>query len=453
MMTEVLAIELGPHGIRVNAVLPGLILDDVVTAENAEQHPYVNMMLKGTPLGRTGASGRRGRSGGVPRLRPRRLDHRRDAGSHRRLALRPHPHAVSRSNCGDAMSEFVIVGAGAIGAIVGVALIGAGHAVRFIEANRAIMSTAMRAGGLRLSGYRRGADRRADLRRRRRRIGRCGRCCSRSSRRHTLEALRRSPAASRRTASSSRCRTASRNTASPTLVGARAHDRRVPDIRRPLQGAGRNRVTAGPAPSGSARSTARRRRASPRCSEAFSALQPVEVTDNIFGFLWSKIALGAIYFATATTNSDVTDLYAVARYRDAVRPSRRRGRRGRGGAGRAAGDIRRLRPDGVSAGRGAGPGRDRRRLGRARTATGTATKNKRTGIWRDLAIHKRKTEVDRLIGPVIEIGTRARRRDARAFPARRHRQGDRERRAAARLAQSRCDRKWLIGCVVTAPGR
>src|SRR5258707_12088367 len=51
------------------------------------------------------------------------------------------------------MSEFVIVGAGAIGAIVGVALIEAGHDVRFIESNRDHVE-AVRAHGLRLTGHR-----------------------------------------------------------------------------------------------------------------------------------------------------------------------------------------------------------------------------------------------------------------------------------------------------------
>ncbi|MCC7427755.1 MAG: SDR family oxidoreductase [Alphaproteobacteria bacterium] len=54
MMAEVLAIELGPHGIRVNNVLPALILDEVVAEESPDRHPYANMMLKATPLGRLG---------------------------------------------------------------------------------------------------------------------------------------------------------------------------------------------------------------------------------------------------------------------------------------------------------------------------------------------------------------------------------------------------------------
>jgi NAD(P)-dependent dehydrogenase (short-subunit alcohol dehydrogenase family) len=55
LLTHIFAIELGQYGIRVNAVAPGLILDNVVTAESEDLHPYVNLTLKGTPLGRTGA--------------------------------------------------------------------------------------------------------------------------------------------------------------------------------------------------------------------------------------------------------------------------------------------------------------------------------------------------------------------------------------------------------------
>ena len=54
MLTETLAIELGPHGIRANAVAPGVVLDHVLTEERPDQHDYINMMWRGTPLRRTG---------------------------------------------------------------------------------------------------------------------------------------------------------------------------------------------------------------------------------------------------------------------------------------------------------------------------------------------------------------------------------------------------------------
>jgi NAD(P)-dependent dehydrogenase (short-subunit alcohol dehydrogenase family) len=54
-LTHIFAIELGQYGIRVNAIAPGLILDNVITEESEDLHPYVNLTLKGTPMGRTGS--------------------------------------------------------------------------------------------------------------------------------------------------------------------------------------------------------------------------------------------------------------------------------------------------------------------------------------------------------------------------------------------------------------
>lgn len=54
MLTEVLAIELGPHGIRVNAIAPGLFMDTVLRSADEAPHPYVRDMLRAIPLGRTG---------------------------------------------------------------------------------------------------------------------------------------------------------------------------------------------------------------------------------------------------------------------------------------------------------------------------------------------------------------------------------------------------------------
>jgi 2-dehydropantoate 2-reductase len=298
------------------------------------------------------------------------------------------------------MSEFVVVCAGAIGAIVGAALIGSGHAVRFIEANRDHVA-AVREGGLRFSGYREmkveapiATPDEADWRLRNVLLA--------VKSPHTLDALR-------------------------PLAGRLAPDGFVVSLQNGLEEyriadlIGANRtigafltfgghykapgevVFGGP---GAFRIGEIDGANTPRIAmlrDAFSALQAVEVTDNIFGFLWAKIVLSAIYFATAMTDSDVVDLYAVPRYRDMF--------------GRLAGEVVAVADakavrleifDGFDA-NVFRPGATADPAALAATWAGqthywTSHKNTRTGIWRDLAIHKRKTEVDRLIGPVIELG-------------------------------------------------
>lgn len=53
--TQVSAIEGGPHGIRVNNVAPGLILDEIVDETTAGLPDYFQQTLRGTPLRRTGS--------------------------------------------------------------------------------------------------------------------------------------------------------------------------------------------------------------------------------------------------------------------------------------------------------------------------------------------------------------------------------------------------------------
>jgi len=53
MLTNTLAIELGPYGIRVNSVAPGLVLNDVMSTEHPPADDYPQALLRGIPIGRT----------------------------------------------------------------------------------------------------------------------------------------------------------------------------------------------------------------------------------------------------------------------------------------------------------------------------------------------------------------------------------------------------------------
>ncbi|MDQ7858753.1 MAG: 2-dehydropantoate 2-reductase [Armatimonadota bacterium] len=140
-------------------------------------------------------------------------------------------------------------------------------------------------------------------------------------------------------------------------------------------------------------------------ARVLSDFHPTEATENITGFLWGKLILGTIYFATATVDADVVDILArpdaravlAALATEAV------------GVAEALG-VRIEPVDGFDprALRG-GPGHDATAGEAAWEAQlaywrrGLAT---RTGVWRDLAVRRRKTEAEPIIGALVDAGQR-----------------------------------------------
>lgn len=125
------------------------------------------------------------------------------------------------------------------------------------------------------------------------------------------------------------------------------------------------------------------------------------LTDNIWGYLWSKLIYGALLFATAVTNDSIADVLALPRYRPVLTALAHEVARV------AAAEKIRLEafngfdpaaflPD--------APAAETMRSFDEMVAHNRKSAKSHSGIWRDLAIRKRKTEVDAQIGPVVEIG-------------------------------------------------
>ena len=141
-------------------------------------------------------------------------------------------------------------------------------------------------------------------------------------------------------------------------------------------------------------------------ARVLSDFHPTEATANIRGHRWGKLLLGTVYFATAMVDEDVVDLLEDAGVRRTLSGlvGRGAGRRGRARRGRAA--RRRLRP--------AEPPRRRERIaggardvGRASGVLAPQASSTRTGIWRDLAIRKRRTEAGPILGALVAEAERA----------------------------------------------
>ena len=137
-------------------------------------------------------------------------------------------------------------------------------------------------------------------------------------------------------------------------------------------------------------------RVTPRVKQleaTFSAFTETHVTDNIWGYLWSKHSLASITYFTALADADVADVLAgeehrrtaIATVAESIETAERSGIRLQPFDGF---DPEQMRPKSADAWRRAVASLDVMLDSQWRQL------KRRSGIWRDLAVRKRKTEVD-----------------------------------------------------------
>jgi 2-dehydropantoate 2-reductase len=138
--------------------------------------------------------------------------------------------------------------------------------------------------------------------------------------------------------------------------------------------------------------------------EVLSAVMPAKTTGNIWGCLWAKVCFGALLFATALADETIYDV--VERSPDIQRMLVLLVAEAMDVAEAAGVRLESFDEYDPSWYRSGAKG-DRGAIAEAMAAVSrfyrTLTKVK-SGIWRDLAVRKRKTEVEALLGIVVEKG-------------------------------------------------
>jgi 2-dehydropantoate 2-reductase len=128
------------------------------------------------------------------------------------------------------------------------------------------------------------------------------------------------------------------------------------------------------------------------------------VTANIWGFLWGKLAYGAQLFATALTNDSIADALADSRYRDVYIEIAREVMRVARARGIAPEGFNGFDPHAFA------PDADRAVAERSldqMVAFNRKSAKTHSGIWRDIAVRKRRTETDAQLGPIVTLGAEA----------------------------------------------
>ncbi|WP_163849538.1 ketopantoate reductase family protein [Pseudooceanicola aestuarii] len=143
----------------------------------------------------------------------------------------------------------------------------------------------------------------------------------------------------------------------------------------------------------------------------FSIVEPdAALTDNIWGYLWGKMGYGALLFCTALTPDSMSDAMERPDHRPAYVKLGQEVMRLADAEGVAPLGFNGFDPVAFRTGDMAGITRAMDRM----IAHNRKTAKTHSGIWRDLAVRKRRTEVDAQIGVMVTLG-QARGLDVRAL--------------------------------------
>jgi 2-dehydropantoate 2-reductase len=137
----------------------------------------------------------------------------------------------------------------------------------------------------------------------------------------------------------------------------------------------------------------------------FSDFDPEAIlTDNIWGFLWGKLAYGAMLFATALSDASIANVLADEEVRPALIALAREVMQ--------VAAARGVRPEPFD---GFDPNAFVPGVPEAEAVTSLdrlvafnrGSAKSHSGVWRDLAVRRRKTEVDEQIAPIAALGREA----------------------------------------------
>jgi 2-dehydropantoate 2-reductase len=123
-------------------------------------------------------------------------------------------------------------------------------------------------------------------------------------------------------------------------------------------------------------------------------------TNDIWGYLWGKMGYGALLFCTALTPDSMSDAMARPEHRAVYRTLGQEVMRLAAAEGARPMGFNGFDPDAFARGDAAAMDASLDRM----VAHNRLTAKTHSGIWRDLAVRRRKTEVDAQIGIMVAIG-------------------------------------------------